>query len=65
VSKDFKEATLQDNEKFCIKNCLHKFKDAEKFMIEKIHRTMETLIRSDTSLMASYKDEAERKSPKE
>jgi len=26
-------------------------------MVEKIHKTMETLIRSDMSLMASYKDE--------
>jgi hypothetical protein len=30
-------------------------------MIEKIHRTMETLIRSDTTLMAAYRDEAEKK----
>jgi hypothetical protein len=30
-------------------------------MIEKIHRAMETLIRSDISLMSAYKDESEKK----
>lgn len=34
-------------------------------MIEKIHRTMETLIRSDQSLMASYKDDEEKKIAKQ
>jgi hypothetical protein len=40
---------------------LFKLRDAEKFMIGKIHRTMETLIRNDMSLMSAYKDESERK----
>ncbi len=30
-------------------------------MVEKIHRTMETLIRSDMNLMASYRDEEDKK----
>lgn len=52
---------MKDDEKFCIKNCLFKYRDAEKFMVEKIHRTMETLIRSDMNLMASYRDEEDKK----
>ena len=52
---------MKDDEKFCVKNCLHKFRDTEKFLVDKIHRTMETLIRSDLSLMTAYKDEEEKK----
>lgn len=34
-----------------------KYKDAEKFMADKVHRYMQTLIRSDMSLMANYREE--------
>ena len=52
-----KDPALSTEEKQCFKDCLVKFNQMERFMVEKVHKSMQTLVMQDPNLRQAYLDQ--------
>lgn len=50
----FKEAALTQQDKRCIASCLHKYRESERYLVEKMHKVMHDHAMRDPNIKPLY-----------